>query len=176
MTPISPRRSIVKRHERSSRSQTSQLCHLPAVWSQGCLLTSLRPLSSSLKGAARIKDDKDDDDDDSHCLRRTESVKQCLACSKCPVNISCCYCCCSPSSHTRQEEESWVLIAVPPSVSCVTLGTCRVRRMILKILLTHIGPGTMVVPSFLSIICFSVNQAPDVYLFTQPIVMNHHAE
>ena len=84
--------------------------------------------------------------------------------------------CCSPSSHTRQEEESWVLIAVPPSVSCVTLGTCRVRRMILKILLTHIGPGTMVVPSFLSIICFSVNQAPDVYLFTQPIVMNHHAE
>ena len=82
MTPISPRRSIVKRHERSSRSQTSQLCHLPAVWSQGCLLTSLRPLSSSLKGAARIKDDKDDDDDDSHCLRRTESVKQCLACSK----------------------------------------------------------------------------------------------
>ena len=76
MTPISPRRSIVKRHERSSRSQTSQLCHLPAVWSQGCLLTSLRPLSSSLKGAARIKDDKDDDDDDFGLLGRREALRR----------------------------------------------------------------------------------------------------
>ena len=55
-------------------------------------------------------------------------------------------------------------------------GLGLVRRMILKILLTHIGPGTMVVPSFLSIICISANQAPSVYLFTQPVFMEHHSE
>ena len=82
---------------------------------------------------------------------------------------------CSPSSHTDQEEESWLLVTVPPSISCVTLGTCLVRRMTLKVPLTHIGPETMVVSSYLSIICISVNQAPNVYLFTQLVFMEHHS-
>ena len=34
-------------------------------------------------------------------LGRHRACKQCLACSKCSVNISCHYCCCNPSSGAR---------------------------------------------------------------------------
>lgn len=77
MTPISPRGSIVKGHERSGRRKDLTALPLSCCVVSGLFVDLSAPLSSSLKGAARIKDDKDDDDNDSHCLRRTESVKQC---------------------------------------------------------------------------------------------------